>query len=250
MSPSYLNGHLTPRYAVLSQTEYSAEPRGRARGSAILPHLVLSSMRTVAAVVALVACVHAGLWAANARRCSRAQLRRRSSRAFPTRRLKVRRIRIPAATARTAQICADLKTAGASTRAIRTYSSTGGVELVPGIASEFALRVTAGAWIDKNQDRNEREIRSVIDLAKRHSNVNGIIVGNETIFRGEQKVSDLIQMIQRVKRSTNVPVTTGEIWHVWIEHPEARFGGRLYRRAHSCPTGKASRKRRRSIRPS
>src|SRR5262249_46852507 len=68
--------------------------------------------------------------------------------------------------------------------------------------------------------RNDREIRSVIELTKRHSNINGIIVGNETIFRGEQKISDLIQMIQRVKRATNVPVTTGEIWHVWIEHPE------------------------------
>ena len=94
------------------------------------------------------------------------------------------------------------------------------MELVPGIATEFGLRVTAGAWIDKNQDRNEREIRSVIEQTKRHSNINGVIVGNETIFRGEQKVSDLIPMIQRVKRSTNVPVTTGEIWHVWIEHPE------------------------------
>jgi cellulose synthase/poly-beta-1,6-N-acetylglucosamine synthase-like glycosyltransferase len=30
----------------------------------------------------------------------------------------------------------------------------------------------------------------------------------------------LIKKIQRVKRSTNVPVTTGEIWNVWIEHPE------------------------------
>ncbi|HLA21321.1 MAG TPA: glycosyltransferase, partial [Pseudolabrys sp.] len=105
-------------------------------------------------------------------------------------------------------------------RAIRTYSSTGGVELVPGIASEFGLRVTVGAWIDKDKDRNERELRSVIDLAKRNSNVNGIFVGNETIFRGEQKVSDLIASIQQVKRSTNVPVTTGEIWHVWIENPE------------------------------
>ena len=54
------------------------------------------------------------------------------------------------------------------------------------------------AWIDKNKDRNEREIHSVTDLARRHSNVNGIIVGNETIFRGEQKADDLIQMIQRV----------------------------------------------------
>ncbi len=91
---------------------------------------------------------------------------------------------------------------------------------MPGIASEFGLRATVGAWIDKDKDRNEREIRSVIDLARRHSNINGIFVGNETIYRGEQKVSDLIPMIQRVKRSTNVPVTTGEIWNVWIEHPE------------------------------
>ena len=106
------------------------------------------------------------------------------------------------------------------TRAIRTYSATGGVELVPAIASEFGLRATIGAWVDKDQRRNEREIRSVIDLAKRNSNVNGIIVGNETIYRGEQKVPDLIAMIQRVKRATNLPVTTGEIWHVWIEHPE------------------------------
>ncbi len=103
---------------------------------------------------------------------------------------------------------------------MRTYSATGGVELVPGIASEFGLRVTVGAWIDKHQDRNEREIRSVIDLAHRHSNINGIFVGNETIYRGDQTVGDLIKMIQQVKRQTSVPVTTGEIWHVWIEHPE------------------------------
>jgi exo-beta-1,3-glucanase (GH17 family)/cellulose synthase/poly-beta-1,6-N-acetylglucosamine synthase-like glycosyltransferase len=176
-------------------------------------------MRTVAAVIALVACVHAGLWA----------LLRDNVRApnFDGQLASVSYAPFEGsahpdsgAVPRAAQIRADLKALSPLTRAIRTYSSTGGVELVPGIASEFGLRVTAGAWIDKNQDRNEREIRSVIDLSKRHSNINGIIVGNETIFRGEQKVSDLIQMIQRVKRSTTVPVTTGEIWHVWIEHPE------------------------------
>jgi exo-beta-1,3-glucanase (GH17 family)/cellulose synthase/poly-beta-1,6-N-acetylglucosamine synthase-like glycosyltransferase len=176
-------------------------------------------MRTVAAVVALVACVHAGLWALT-RDIIRApdfggQLASISYAPFegsahPD----------SGAKARAAQIRADLKLLAPLTRSVRTYSSTGGVELVPWIATEFGLRVTAGAWIDKNQDRNDREIRSVIELTKRHSNINGIIVGNETIFRGEQKVSDLIQMIQRVKRATNVPVTTGEIWHVWIEHPE------------------------------
>jgi exo-beta-1,3-glucanase (GH17 family)/cellulose synthase/poly-beta-1,6-N-acetylglucosamine synthase-like glycosyltransferase len=118
------------------------------------------------------------------------------------------------------KIRADLKTLAGLTRAIRLYSSTGGVELVPPIANEVGLKVTVGAWIDKNVDRNEREIQSAIDLVKHNGNVNGIVVGNETIYRGEQKIDDLIKLIQRVKGSVNVPVTTGEIWNIWLEHPE------------------------------
>ncbi|MBC7578056.1 MAG: glycosyl transferase family 2, partial [Tardiphaga sp.] len=118
------------------------------------------------------------------------------------------------------KIRADLKTLAGVSRAIRLYSSTGGVELVPPIANEAGLKVTVGAWIDKNTDRNEREIVSADELSKRNSNVNGIVVGNETLFRGEQKVEDLIKLIQRVKSQVNVPVTTGEIWNIWIEHPE------------------------------
>src|SRR6202158_5426085 len=118
------------------------------------------------------------------------------------------------------KIRADLKTLAPLTRAIRLYSSTGGAELVPPIANEAGLKVTVGAWIDKNTDRNEREMLSAIELAKRYGNVNGIVVGNETIYRGEQKIEDLIKLIQRVKGSVNVPVTTGEIWNIWLEHPE------------------------------
>ncbi|MDO9058753.1 MAG: glycosyl transferase family 2, partial [Bradyrhizobium sp.] len=118
------------------------------------------------------------------------------------------------------KIRADLKTLAPLTRAIRLYSSTGGVELVPPIAAEFGLKVTVGAWIDKNSERNEREIQAAITLAKRNSNVNGIVVGNETIFRGEQKVEDLVELIKQVKKSVNVPVTTGEIWNIWRDNPE------------------------------
>ncbi|HEX2596695.1 MAG TPA: glycosyltransferase, partial [Luteimonas sp.] len=154
--------------------------------------------------------------------------------------------------AETAKIRQDLTLLSPIAKSLRTYSSTAGVELVPGIAAEFGMRVTVGAWIDKDQKRNEREMRSVVDLAKRHSNVNGIFVGNETIYRGElePKVGDkldpeeaeqlkaaktkqqdakvredigvarLIKMIRQVKRQVNVPVTTGEIYSVWLDHPE------------------------------
>ncbi|HLX16006.1 MAG TPA: glycosyltransferase [Bradyrhizobium sp.] len=117
----------------------------------------------------------------------------------------------------------DMKKLSAITRAIRLYSSTGGVELVPPIAAEFGLKVTVGAWIDKNSERNEREIDAAINLARRNSNVIGVVVGNETVYRGEQKVDDLIELIKRVKKSVNVPVTTGEIWNIWRDYPQLAY---------------------------
>jgi exo-beta-1,3-glucanase (GH17 family)/cellulose synthase/poly-beta-1,6-N-acetylglucosamine synthase-like glycosyltransferase len=176
-------------------------------------------MRIVAAVVALVVCVQAGLWALGQNSLNAPEIKGQLA--------SVSYAPFASSTnpdaggvATHEQIRADLNRLAPLTRGIRLYSSTGGVELVPGIAQEFGLRVTVGAWIDKNTERNEREIRSAIALAKRYSNVKSVIVGNETIYRADQTVPELIKKIQRVKRATNVPVSTGEIWNVWIEHPE------------------------------
>lgn len=119
-----------------------------------------------------------------------------------------------------AQVRQDLGAIARSTRAIRTYSSTGGSEIIPQIAKEYGLKVSVGAWIDRDDARNERELRSVIDLARANRNVKSVIVGNETIYRADQTIPELIKKIQRVKRSVGAPVSTGEIWNVWIEHPE------------------------------
>jgi exo-beta-1,3-glucanase (GH17 family)/cellulose synthase/poly-beta-1,6-N-acetylglucosamine synthase-like glycosyltransferase len=176
-------------------------------------------MRTVAVVVALVACVHAGFWTLLQRQqavanidaplasisyspYTRSQHPDHGDRPTP------------------AQIRADLKILSPYTQAIRTYTSTGGGELVPAIAAEFGLKVTLGIWIDKNEDRNEREIQAAIALARRYSNINAIVVGNETTLRAEKSIDELVRLIQRVKRQSPVPVTTGEIWTVWIDHPE------------------------------
>ncbi len=172
-------------------------------------------MRSVAAVVALVVCVHVGLWTLFQRQqavpdfdgplasisyspYARAQHPDLGDR--PT----------------AAQIRADLALIAPYARAIRTYSSTGGVEQVPGIAAEFGLKVTVGIWIDKNEARNEREIQSAIDLARHHTNVTAIVVGNEAILRGDKTFDQLIELIRRVKRVSPVPVTTGETWDVWL----------------------------------
>ena len=176
-------------------------------------------MRTVAAVLALVACVHAGLWALLRTQETAPNFTGQlasvsyspfvdSSHPDTGQRPTVEQIR------------ADLKAIAPYTRAIRLYSSTGGAELVPPIAAEFGLKVAVGIWLDKRQDRNEREIRSALELARHNSNVNAIYVGNETLLRTDMNVDDLIKIIQRVKRQSPVPVTTGEIWSEWLDHPE------------------------------
>ncbi len=204
-------------------------------------------MRLVAVVVALVACVHAGLWALSRDQLAASDVEGplasvsyapfadighpdRAKRPTPE------------------QIRSDLRVIAPHARAIRLYSSTGGAELVPPIADEFNLKVTVGAWIDKNDERNEREMRAAVELAKKNHDINGVVVGNETIYRGElldpecqsgrtaapagyrsesaakcedAAVQRLIKMIQRVKHELpGVPVTTGEIYSVWRDHPE------------------------------
>jgi len=176
-------------------------------------------MRTVAAVLALIMCVHAGLWVL-LRSQTRApefngHLASLSYTPFSSSDHPDRGARPTAE-----QIRADLKAIAPYTRAIRLYSSTGGAELVPPIAAEFGLKVTVGAWISKDKERNEREIAAAIDLARHNSNVDALVVGNETIYREEMTLADLIALIKDVKRSSPVPVTTGEIGSVWLQHPE------------------------------
>ncbi|BCJ90934.1 glycosyl transferase family 2 [Terrihabitans soli] len=117
-------------------------------------------------------------------------------------------------------IRADLDVIAPVTDAIRTYSSTTGLELVPPLAAEKNLQVTLGIWIDKDEVRNKREIDAAVDLASRNSNVKGIVVGNETILRADKSVQEMIDLIREVKGRTDTPVTTGEIWNTWLDHPE------------------------------
>lgn len=189
-------------------------------GSASLPPSApfgLAAMRVVAAVLLLVSVLHAGLWGVLRDKEPapdfKGLLPSLSYTPFEPGHVVDNNVDPD-------KIRADMKKLSTITRAIRSYSATEGNELVPPIAAEFGLKVTVGAWIDKDPDRNERETKAAIELARKNSNVNGVVVGNEVIYRGEQKVEDLIEMIKRVKSAVRVPVTTGEIWNIWRDFPD------------------------------
>src|SRR5262245_19686874 len=175
-------------------------------------------MRSVVAVVALVACVHAGLWTLFQQKTAVSNIDGPLASVSYS---PYARSQHPDNGDRPTaeQIRNDLRLLSPYTRTVRTYSSTGGVEPVPGITVEFGMKVTIGIWIEKGGTgegtRNRREIQQAIALAKRYSNVNAIVVGNESILRADKSVDDLIDIIMEVKRQSLVPVTTGETWDVW-----------------------------------
>lgn len=119
-----------------------------------------------------------------------------------------------------AEIREDLRQVSKHTRSVRTYSSLDGMEEIPRLASEFGLSVTAGAWLDSDRAKNEREIKSLLASVRANPNVTRVIVGNEVMLRGDLKRGQLAGYLRRVRAQLNVPVGTAEPWHVWIKHPE------------------------------
>lgn len=208
-------------------------------------------MRSVAVVVALVACLHAGAWAVRQTQASAPNfegvLNSVSYSPFTT----AAHPDLEGSRPTEERIRADLKAIAPYTRAIRLYSSTGGLEQVPKIAAEFGLKVTLGIWLDKNdkrregefrpesdpscksrfeqemsdllnvscKSRNVREIGSALDLLRKNRNVNGVMVGNETLFRRDMTADELAEIVKRVKREVAgaVPVSTGEIYSELLE---------------------------------
>src|SRR5580692_113197 len=172
---------------------------------------------TLAVVLGLVACLHLAIWALKNPATTAASVEDRlasvSYNRFEGSPSSGRKV--PEARIRT-----DLIAIAGRANAIRTYASTQGLERVPKMAAELGLDVTLGAWIDNDNARNEREIAAALDLARHNRNVTRLVVGNETVFRHERSVADLIQIIQRVKRDSPVPVATAENWQTFIQHPE------------------------------
>ncbi len=119
------------------------------------------------------------------------------------------------------QIDGDLKMVRGVTRSVRSYSSLDGFENIPGMAVRYGLSVTAGAWLDQNKEKNEREIRSLIRNARTYTTtIPRVIVGNESVLRGDLTVKQLIEYIRRVREQVPCPVSTAEPWDVWINNPE------------------------------
>ena len=174
-------------------------------------------MRLVAVAVALVACMHAGIWALSEKRIAapdiHGPLASVSYGKHPDKQVGIDEIQ------------SDLRMLAPHTRAVRTYSSTNGLEMVPSLAAQAGLRVTAGAWLGGSLDdaewqgkgpdasngkryrerlaeraRNTAELNAVVEIARKNSNVEVLRVQNFWIdgFPGNVALVSVVNVVNAV----------------------------------------------------
>ncbi|MDE2514782.1 MAG: glycosyltransferase [Rhodospirillales bacterium] len=118
------------------------------------------------------------------------------------------------------EIRADLVRLAPLTDHIRTYTVQGTLGDIPRLAAPLGFKVTLGIWLDRDKAHNRAELRRAIAIARHNRDVAAVVVGNETLLRGDLRVGQLLRGIQTVRAAVHVPVTTAEPWHIWLAHPE------------------------------
>lgn len=114
----------------------------------------------------------------------------------------------------------DLALLAPRTESIRTYSSLGGMDPLPGIARKHSLTITQGAWLGWGETDNQSELAALIASANANPDVvKRVIVGNEVLLRGEMDASRLIDYIRMVKRSVKQPVSYADVWSMYMRYP-------------------------------
>jgi exo-beta-1,3-glucanase (GH17 family) len=102
---------------------------------------------------------------------------------------------------------------------IRSFSTTEGNELIPGVAAELGLQTMVGVWIGSDLDKNELELQNGIEIAERgHAGI--LAVGNEVLLRGDVSEGQLIDYIERAKSAVpEVEVGYVDAYFEFADHP-------------------------------
>ena len=102
---------------------------------------------------------------------------------------------------------------------VRSFSCIEGNEHIPRIAKENGMQTLVGAWLGNDLELNEKEIESLITLAKEGC-VDIAAVGNEVMYRGDLTEDQLLEYINRVKEALpNIPVGYVDAYYEFSHRP-------------------------------
>ena len=116
------------------------------------------------------------------------------------------------------QIEARMKIIKPYVKWVRSFSCVDGNEHIPKIAHKHGIKTLVGAWLGDDLEKNEKEIESIIKVAK-EGYADIVAVGNEVLLRGDLTEDEIIGHIQKVKQEIpNVPVGYVDAYFEFVNH--------------------------------
>lgn len=112
----------------------------------------------------------------------------------------------------------DVALLAGTTSRLRSYSTLE-MPTLPALADQHGLALALGVWLGPDAARNAQEQALAIALATQHASVKRIIAGNETQLQQRVPLATLLSTLDALRASVNVPVSTAEPWHVWLDEP-------------------------------
>jgi cellulose synthase/poly-beta-1,6-N-acetylglucosamine synthase-like glycosyltransferase/exo-beta-1,3-glucanase (GH17 family) len=130
-----------------------------------------------------------------------------------------------------AQMENDVRLLSRQADGLRTYTSMHGEDKIAEMAQQYGMKVIAGAWVENinhstapdpsvDNPADQAEVDAAVTTARRNPNVTHLMIGNEAVLRGEYTADQMAALLKRIRKETNVPVSTADIWSNWLAHPE------------------------------
>ena len=88
------------------------------------------------------------------------------------------------------------------------------------MAQTLGMTVTLGAWISQDEKHNDAELNTAIELVRRYTNIDRLLIGNEALYREDTTLARLVDYMTLARRQVSVPVSTSEAWSTWVYIPE------------------------------
>lgn len=118
------------------------------------------------------------------------------------------------------QLLSRAKIVAPYTQGLRIFGCSSGLERTGAVARGLNLKIAMSAWLSRDLSANEREIACLIAVAQA-GQADIVIVGSETLYRGDLTEAQLLAYIRRVKQAVpaGVRVTTADVYGELLAHP-------------------------------
>ncbi|NLO17351.1 MAG: glycosyltransferase [Arcobacter butzleri] len=119
------------------------------------------------------------------------------------------------------EVKADLILLSSYTSKIRTYSTQDTLYIIDALKEIDGIKLDLGLWLSSDYQANLQELEKARYLLLSYPElINAVIVGNEVLLREDLNIDELNAYIFLVKEMTNKPVTTADVWNIWLDNPK------------------------------